>query len=114
MFSDLRPMQVIGYLAGVAIVDAYAGGCVLGSGRKLERGRLSSKISSIKISAEGREIRVLPGTYSTAARVICTAVAAVKKLRVYCERLYIRFVIRTVPGIWYTAAAQRAKYSLRM
>ena len=50
-------MQVIGYLAGVAIVDAYAGGCVLGSGRKLERGRLSSKISSIKISAEGREIR---------------------------------------------------------
>ena len=99
--SDLRPMQVIGYLAGVAIVDAYAGGCVLGSGRKLERGRLRRKyhLSKYLLRGERSEIRVLPGTYSTAARVICTAVAAVKKLRVYCERLYIKFVIRTVYGI---------------
>ena len=31
VFPDLRPMGGVGYPAGVAIVDACAGGCVLGS-----------------------------------------------------------------------------------
>ena len=76
------------YAADVAIVDARTGGCVLGSVRKLERpeehmpAKHRRKLPSIKISAEGREIRDQRATYSTAARVIRTAVAAVMELRV--------------------------------
>ena len=43
-------------------------------------------------------------TYSTAARVICTAVAAVMELRMYCQRCYVRYVLRTAVS---TPAAQR-------
>ena len=94
-------MGGVGYPAGVAIVDACAGGHVLGSERKLNRPeehmppRLGRKLPSIKISAEGREIRD-QRAYSTAARVICTAVAAVMELRMYCQLCYIRYVLRTV------------------
>ena len=55
VLSDLRPMGGIGYPGGVAMVDACAGGCVLGSERKSERPeahmppRLRRKLSSIKI-----------------------------------------------------------------
>ena len=81
---------------------------MLGSERKLKRPeehippRLRRKLPSIKISAEGREIRDQRATYSTAARVIRTAaVAAVMELRMYCQRCYVRYVLRTVS----TAAA---------
>ena len=66
VFSDLRPMGGVGYPAGVAIVDACAGGCVLGSEIKLERPgehmppRLRRKLPSIKNFkkfAEGRDQR---------------------------------------------------------
>ena len=75
MFSDRRPMGGVGYPAGVAIVDACVEGCVLVSERKLERPeehmppRLRRKLTSIKISAEGREIRDQRVTYSTAQYV---------------------------------------------
>ena len=42
-------------------------------------------------------------TYSIAARVICTAVAVVMELRVYCQHCYVRYVPRTLS----IAAAQR-------
>ena len=42
-------------------------------------------------------------TYSIAARVIWTAVAAVMQKRMYCQRYYVRYVLRTAS----TAAAQR-------
>ena len=111
-------MEGVGYPAGVAIADACAGGCVLGSERRLKRPeehmppRLGRKLPSIKISAEGRDQSSESYVLYSTARVICTAVAAVKKLRVYCERLYIRFVIRTVPGIWYTAAVSYTHLTL--
>ena len=57
---------------------------------------------------EGREIRDQRATHSTAARVICTAVAAVMELRMYCQRCYVRYVLRTVST---AAAAQRATYT---
>ena len=69
-------MGWVGYPAGVAIVDVYAGGCVLGSEIKLEHPeehmppRLFRKMPSINISAERREIRDQRATYSTAACVI--------------------------------------------
>ena len=71
--------------------------------------RLCRKLPSLKISAEGREIRDQTATYaySTAARVVCTAVAAVMELRMYCQRCYVRYVLRTVS----TSAAQRATYT---
>ena len=87
VFSGLQPIGGVGYPAGVAIVDACAEGCVLGSERKLERPeehmppRLRRTLLSITYSAEGREIRDQRATYSAAARVICTAVAAVIELR---------------------------------
>ena len=99
MFSDLRPMEEVGYPAGVAIVDAYARGCVLGSERKLEHPeehmppRLRRKLPFIRNSAEGREIRDQRATYSTAARVVCTAVAAVMELRMHCQRCYVWYVL---------------------
>ena len=45
-----------------------------------------------KKSAEGREIKDQRATYSilVAARVIRTAVAAVKELRMHCQRCYVR------------------------
>ena len=60
MFFDLRPMGGVGYTAGVANVDACAGGCVLGSKRKLERPeehmplRLRQKVPSKKKTTEER------------------------------------------------------------
>ena len=54
-------MEGVGYLAGVANVDACAGGCVLGSERKLKRPeehmlpRLRRKLQSIKNSAQRGE-----------------------------------------------------------
>ena len=50
-----------------------------------------------------RELRIR--MYSTAERVICTAaavVAAVMELRMYCQRCYVRYVLRAVSS---TAAA---------
>ena len=56
-----------------------------------------------KKSAEGTEIKEDPrAACSIAARVICTAVAAVMELRMYCQRCCVRYILRTVP----TAAAQ--------
>ena len=115
VFSDLRSIRVVGYPAGVAIVDACAGGCVLGSERILERPeehmspRLRRKLPSIQISAEGREIRHKRATYSTAARAVCKAVAAVMELRMYCERCYVRYVLRTV-----STAQQPRELRIRM
>ena len=78
VFSGLQPIGGVGYPAGVAIVDACAEGCVLGSERKLERPeehmppRLRRKLPFIKSSkfllrGERSEIRELR-THSTAAR----------------------------------------------
>ena len=57
-------MGGVGYPAGVAIVDASMGGCVLGSERKLKRPeenmppRLRRNLPSIKTSAVwGREVK---------------------------------------------------------
>ena len=76
-------MEGVGYPAGVAIADACAGGCVLGSERRLKRPeehmppRLRRKLPSIKISAEGRDQSSESYVLYSTARVICTAVAAV-------------------------------------
>ena len=76
-------MEGVGYPAGVAIADACAGGCVLGSERRLKRPeehmppRLGRKLPSIKISAEGRDQSSESYVLYSTARVICTAVAAV-------------------------------------
>ena len=89
-------MGGVGYPAGVAIVDACAGGCELGSERKLKRPeehmplRLRRKLPSIKISAEGRDQRSESYVFYTTARVICTEVEAVMELRMYCQRCYVR------------------------
>ena len=58
--------------------------------------RFRRKLPSLIISAEGREIRDQRARYSTAARVICTAVAAVMEIRMYSQRCYVRYVLRTV------------------
>ena len=71
---------------------------MLGSERKLKRPdehmppRLRRKLPSLKFSAETGSERY---TYSTAARVICTAEAAVMELRMLCcQRCYVRCVLR--------------------
>ena len=72
VFSDLRPLGGVGCPAGVAIVDACAGGCVLGSERKMERPeehmppKLRRELPSIKISAEDR------GEISESYTYVCT------------------------------------------
>ena len=49
-----------------------------------------------KNSAEGREIKKYQrATYSIAAHVTCTAVGTVMELRMYCQRCYVRYVLRT-------------------
>ena len=83
---------------------------MLESGRKLKRpeehmpSRLRQKLPSIKISAERGETSE-SCAYSAAARVICTAEAAVMELRMLCcQRCYVRYVLRTAVS---TPAAQR-------
>ena len=84
-------MGGVGYPAGVAIVDACTGGCVIGSERKLERPeehippRLRRTLPSIKFLPRG-EIRGQRAAYSTTARVIYRGVAAVMELRMCCQR----------------------------
>ena len=107
-------MRGVGYPAGVAIVDACAGGCVLGSERTLERPeermppRLHRKLPSINISAEGREIRVQRAisTYSTAARVMYSSSSCDGATHVLSTLLRTVCPLRTAS----TAAAQRATY----
>ena len=54
--------------------------------------RLRRKLPSIKNSAEGREIRDQRANYPTAARVICTAVAAVMELCTHVLSTLLRAV----------------------
>ena len=102
------------YPAGVAIVDACAGGCVLGSERKLELPeehmppRLRRKLPSIKISAEGREQRSESYIfYSSTCDMYSSSSCDGATHDMYCQRCYVRYVIGTVS----TAAAQRATYT---
>ena len=113
MLSDLQPIGGFDYPAGVAIVDACAGGCVNGSEGNAAKntcnpGAVENCLLSKTISAEGRKSRGQRAMYSTAARVICTVVSAVMELRMYCQRCYVRYVLRTAVS----TAAQRATYEV--
>ena len=112
VFSDLRPLGGVGCPAGVAIVDACAGGCVLGSERKVERPeehmppRIRRKLPSMKFLLPRGEIRDQRATYSTAACVICTAaVADVMELHMYVLSTMIR-TVRPTYSIYYSSSSE--------
>ena len=76
VFSDLRPMGEVCYPAGVAIVDACAGRCVLGSEENWNAPKNTCHPGFVEnchlskfLLSEGTEIRDQRATYSTAQRV---------------------------------------------
>ena len=110
------PWRGGGYPAGVAIVDACAGGCVLGSERRLERPeehmprRLRRRLPCIKISKfllRGDQRSESYVFYSSSTCDMYSRSSSVMELRMYCQRCYsyVRYVLRTAS----TAAAAQTE-----